>query len=60
MMPGNPNKYAGPCIECGDHVAAGVGTFERSWGKWKPVHHECQQSFQARKNAHRRRDKEKE
>jgi hypothetical protein len=35
------NKHPGTCYQCGQHVAAGAGHFNRHQGKWRVHHAEC-------------------
>jgi len=39
------NKYEGPCCHCGKTVLAGEDTFEKTKGKWKPLHLLCRPEF---------------
>ena len=33
-----PNKYSGKCVNCGDFIPAGGGTFEKRAGRWVVLH----------------------
>ena len=35
------NKYPGMCYRCSEHVAKGMGHFERILGAWRLQHAEC-------------------